>query len=182
MGKTKSKIAFFTLLDYKKEEKWLQKQHKVGLRLVKATVPCFYKFEECEPEDVVYQLDYNEEAMKNKDEYVQMFNDCGWEYITDINGYCYFRKPALQMVENEEIFSDDESKMDMIDRIFKGRMIPLLTIFFAIIIPQIFMQRSIDEPIAWGLFWVYIGLFVLYLLIFIDFAVKYAKLKKQINK
>lgn len=50
----------------------------------------------CTPEDVVYQLDYNEEGLTHKDEYVQMFRDCGWEYIQDFGGYSYFRKPGFR--------------------------------------------------------------------------------------
>ena len=37
-----------------------------------------YLFEKCEPEDVVYQLDYNPEGDGHKAAYVQMFEDCGW--------------------------------------------------------------------------------------------------------
>lgn len=40
-----------------------------------------YTFESCPPEDVIYQLDYNKEGLDHKDEYIQMFQDCGWEYV-----------------------------------------------------------------------------------------------------
>lgn len=181
MSKIKRKIAFFTIPDYKEEEEWLRKLHKSGLKLKKATLPCFYTFEKCEPEDVIYQLDYNEEGMKNKEEYVQMYKDCGWEHITDMNGYSYFRKPVSEMVEEEEIFSDDNSKMDMMERVFKGRMIPLFVFFFTIIIPQLYLNASIDEPINRFVFGLYIFLFVLYVVIFIKYAIKYTKLKKELK-
>lgn len=181
MSKIKRRLAFFTIPEYKKEEKWLEKLHRSGLKLKKATLPCFYTFEECEPEDVVYQLDYNEEGMKNKAEYVQMFKDCGWEHITDMAGYSYFRKPVSEMVEDEGIFSDDASKLDMIRRVFKGRMIPLLFIFFGIIIPQIFIQSSIDDPLAKVNLITFIVLFVFYLVLFIKFAIQYVKLKEKVK-
>lgn len=182
MGKIKRRLAFFTIPEYKKEEEWLKEQHKAGLKLVKATIPCFYTFEECEAEDVVYQLDYNEEGMKNKAEYVKMYEDCGWEYITDMAGYSYFRKPVSEMDGDEEIFSDDESKIDMIERVFKGRMIPLISIFFGLIIPQMIMQFSMGEPENLVLFGVFVLMFALYLTVFIKFGICYARLKKGAKK
>lgn len=32
---------------------------------------------------MIYQLDYNPDGKKNQEEYVQMFEDCGWEYLKD---------------------------------------------------------------------------------------------------
>ena len=46
-------------------------------------------------------------------EYVRMFEDCGWEYLTEFDGYNYFRKPADKMQQKEEIFCDDISRLDM---------------------------------------------------------------------
>ena len=54
----------------------LRTQHKDGWKFVKVTGIGIYHFEQCQPEDVIYQLDYNQEGLKNKQEYVQMFADC----------------------------------------------------------------------------------------------------------
>ena len=107
-----------------------------------------------------------------------MFEDCGWEYITDMAGYSYFRKPVVIMDGEEGIFCDDASRMDMIERVFKGRMIPLLVIFFAIIIPQLFLQSRMDYSGNFVLFYMYVALFVLYLSLFIKFGIQYMKLKR----
>jgi hypothetical protein len=181
MSDKKKKIAFFTIPEYKKEEEWLRENHRSGLKLVKATLPCFYTFEKCDPQDVVYQLDYNEEGMKNKEEYVKMYEDCGWEYITDMAGYSYFRKPVSEMLEDEEIFSDDQSKIDMIERVFKGKMIPLLTILFLIIIPQLFLQGSIDHILNHILFGFFLVMLILYAVLFIKFAIQYINLKRHLK-
>ena len=100
-----------------------------GWRFTKATLLGIYHFEKCEPEDVVYQLDYNPDGIAHKEQYVQMFKDCGWEYIQDYFGYSYFRKPASEMAGDEEIFCDDESRLEMVKRIFFTRMVPLIVIF-----------------------------------------------------
>ena len=67
----------------------------------------------------------------------------------------------------------------MIRRIFKGRMIPMLVIFFAIIIPQLFIQSFMDAPLARVNFVAFGVLFIVYLVTFIKFAIHYVKLKKD---
>ena len=159
-------------------------QHKKGWKLVGTLSPCLYKFEGCEPEDVVYQLDYNQEGLLHKEEYVQMFGDCGWEHITDMMGYSYFRKPLLQMQEEEEIFSDDASKLDMAKRVFKGKIIPLLIIFFLVIIPQLMILKGKHDLSDFEsfLFGIYIGLFAVYISVFMKYTLQYVKLKKKVGK
>ncbi len=181
MKDTTKKIAFFTITEYEKEQEWLSKWHRRGWKLTKATPPCFYKFERCEPDKVVYQLDYNKEGLEHKGEYIQMFADCGWEYVDEMLGYSYFRKPKDEMVGDEEIFCDDNSRMDMIERVFKGRMIPLLIILFLIIIPQIIMMSQGQDEVAMFLLGVFIGALIVYVTVFVDFAVKYIELKKRIG-
>lgn len=182
MARKKTKLGWFTVPEWKKEEEWLRKQHKKGWKLIKASVPCFYKFEECQPEDVIYQLDYNQEGMDHKGEYIQMFQDCGWEYVTDMMGYAYFRKPASEMSqEKEEIFCDEESRLEMMDRVYKGRMIPLIVIFCGVIVPQIVLQSQNDSIPGRMLLTAFVLMFVLYLTVFLKFAREYHKIKRGKN-
>ena len=136
MREKKTVFKWFTVAKYEEEQEYLRQMHQAGWKLVKVSFLGFYTFEKCEPEDVIYQLDYNQEREKGMAEYIQMFRDCGWEYICDFVGYSYFRKAASQMREDETIFSDDSSRLEMIGRVFKGRMVPLLIIFAAVICPQ----------------------------------------------
>ena len=182
MAKQKTKFGWFTIPEWEKEEVWLREQHKNGWKLIKVTPPGCYKFEQCEPEDVIYQLDYNQEGMNHISEYIQMFRDCGWEYVTDMMGYAYFRKPANEMVEDEGIFCDDESKIEMIERVYKGRMLPLIVIFCCCIMPQLFMQSHNNSEAGHVLFIVFVVLFVLYLSLFIKFAYQYWKVKNRKEK
>lgn len=180
MSKKRLKLGWFMVPDWKREEEWLRKQHRSGWALVSYFPPCFYTFQRCEPEDVVYQLDYNEQGLREKTSYVQMFRDCGWEYMFDGVGYSYFRKPASQMKNPEEIFCDEQSRLDMIRRVFKGRIVPLLILFFCVIIPQLFStyHRALDDRGMRWIFCLVIIMFVLYLIIFINFAAAYFKLRK----
>ena len=75
MGVKVRKFRWFSVPEWEKEEKWLRSQHSKGLKLVDAIIPGIYIFEKCTPEDVVYQLDFNQEGLENREEYVQMFKE-----------------------------------------------------------------------------------------------------------
>ena len=175
--KTKKQFKFFTIFEYEKEEDYLRDMHKRGWKFVKVTGLGVYHFEECEPQDVVYQLDYNREGLEHKEEYVKMFGDCGWEYIQDYAGFSYFRKPADLMNGDEEIFCDDESRLQMMERIYKGRLLPLGILFFACLLPQFFLNLlSFGNYTATVVLGMVIGL---YIGIFAAFAIKYFRYKHR---
>jgi hypothetical protein len=71
-----------------------------------------------------------------------MFEDCGWEYMQDYVGYSYFRKPANAMKGDEEIFCDESSRLAMMERVYKSRLIPLLVIFSACLLPQFVLNLT----------------------------------------
>lgn len=179
MRETKTVCKWFDITMEDQEAEYLRKMHKQGWKFVKYTTPVFYKFEKCEPEDVVYQLDYNKEACEHKSEYLQIFADCGWEYVDDVMGYTYFRKPLKEMDGEEKIFSDDLSELEMIERVYKGRMIPLLVIFLCIICPQLIIQSRSNYVGNTVLLVVYIVLFLVYLLLFYRFGKRYKELKER---
>ena len=97
----------------------------------------------------------------------------------DFNGYCYFRKPMAMMQQKEEIFCDDTSRLEMMQRIFYGRIIPLIAIFCCLIING---YMSTTEHGAHRLTIVFAVLMVLYMVIFLQFAVKYFFLPTEIKK
>ncbi len=176
----KKQFKYFTIMEYEKEEKYLQDMHCSGWKFVNVTGIGTYRFQKCEPEDVIYQLDYNQEGLKNKDEYIRMFNDCGWEYIQDFAGYSYFRKPVSEMNGEEAIFCDDESRFAMMQRVFKGRMLPLLIIFCCVLLPQFILNLCVyHNYIISVIDGVILGL---YLGVFGVFAFKYNEFKNKIRK
>lgn len=181
MRHSKTVFKWFSVFRYEQEQDYLRKMHNSGWKLTGVRFPGLYNFTECAPEDVVYQLDYNQEGVANKTEYVQMFSDCGWEYLFDFVGYSYFRKPVSQMQGNEEIFCDDESRLDMMKRVYKGRVIPLAVIFFCIIVPQF-----VSNILGYGggrMFSNFFGfLFVLYMCLFLAFGLQFYRYKKKVEK
>ena len=179
MSEIKKEMRWFSIMDYEKEGKYLSKRHLEGWKFKNVTFPGIYTFEKCKSESMVYQLDYNPEGLKNQSEYVRMFEDCGWEYVKEFGGYCYFRKPADMMQQKEEIFCDDISRLDMVNRIFRGRMIPLIVIFFSLIV-QTFI--SVTEHEGKGFAIVLAILLVIYGITFLMFAVKYFAFRKKVKQ
>ncbi len=183
------RVAFrsWTITDYDKEEEFLREQHREGWRFKKYLIPGFYLFDRCRPEDVVYRVDFDHAQKGEKSEYLQMYRDYGWEYIFEVNGFSFFRKPADGMEEKEtEIFSDDESRLEMVSRIFRRRMIPLLCVFLCFLLPQFFIQCMLwmeDGPAASMVLTIIFGvLFVLYVGLFIHCGRGIRRLRRKYKK
>lgn len=148
MNDRKTVIRFFTIADYEEEEVWLHDQHKNGWKFLKMIPPCFYIFEKCVPDDVVYRLDYKNNT--ENDGYFQIFGDYGWEYIGQCVGWLYFRKPLseTESVKDSEIFSDKESRIDVIDHVIKTRLLPVLIIFLCCVLPNLLKSTEDNEPFS----------------------------------
>lgn len=173
----KRQIKWFTIFEYEKEQEYLRKMHKAGWKLVKVNGLGMYHFEKCVPQDVVYQLDYNKDGLAHKDEYLKMFEDCGWEYIQDYVGYSYFRKAVVSGGVAEEIFCDEESRFQMMQRVMKGRMVPLLVIFFGLLLPQFLIQvLSVHNDLVATFVG---GVLAMYIAIFVMYFVKYSQYKRK---
>lgn len=117
-------------------------------------------------------FDYEKEQ-----DYLREMHKYGWEYLQDFFGYSYFRKPVDEYGMEDGIFCDEDSRFQMMQRVIKGRMLPLLIIFFAVLLPQLVMSLSngygyvVDTLIGF--------LFGLYLTIFAIGLVKYVKYKSR---
>lgn len=174
--KTKKEFKYFTIFNHEAEQEYLNDMHRHGWQLVKIGGIGTYHFEECEPEDVVYQLDYN----LNKDnEYFQMFKDCGWEFLFDFAQYSYFRKPKSEMQGEEEIFCDEQSRLDMMNRVIKGRMTPLLVLLCAVVLPQFILNIAVYHNL--GIAILYGAILALYVTIFLTCWKKREEYRKNLE-
>lgn len=184
MNDRKTTLKFFSIPGYKKEEQYLSEMHARGWELSHITFPGFYHFTRCTPEEVKYQLDFNQEGTAHHAQYVQMFRDCGWEYLMDYVGFSYFRKPVRDMQGDEDIFCDDESRLDLMKRIFRGRMLPLLILFFCSVLPQLFMNtlvHSVGGSAQTVIVILYFVIFWIYALIFVIYGVSYYQYEKRVR-
>lgn len=175
-----NKFRVFTIADFKEEEQWLREMHRAGWKLVGTIPPFLFRFESCEPEDMVYQLDFRTKQDGYGVEYRQMFEDCGWVYVDDCMSFRYFRKPVSQMKEIEGIFSDRASQVEMLGRIWKWRMLPIFVIFFGCILPQIHRTVTGRCPVDM-IFIMYCVFFLLYVWVILHVGIKFFRMKMNRN-
>ena len=147
-----------TIADYDREALYLGKMHAEGWKLKEVNysnlvVAVKYTFEKCQPEQVSYQLDFYPMKKSERASYLQLFKDCGWEHITNFNGFSYFRK-AHSEIESDaefEIYNDMAGKLDMVKRILIMRMLPILLLFSALL-PVFSKLLSGRGYFSWGMF------------------------------
>ncbi len=140
MMEKKVVYRIFTIADYEREALYFREMHAKGwkLRKVSYSILLFavkYTFEKCQPEQVSYQLDFYPMKKSERASYLQLFKDCGWEHITDFNGFSYFRKlhSGIESDAEFEIYNDAAGKLAMVKRILTRRMFPILLLFLALL-------------------------------------------------
>ncbi len=140
MMEKKIVYRIFTIADYEREALYFREMHAKGwkLRKVSYSILLFavkYTFEKCHPEQVSYQLDFYPMEKSERASYLQLFKDCGWEHITDFNGFSYFRKlhSGIESDAEFEIYNDAAGKLAMVKRILTRRMLPILLLFLALL-------------------------------------------------
>ena len=155
MMEKKIVYRIFTIADYEREALYFREMHAKGwkLRKVSYSILLFavkYTFEKCHPEQVSYQLDFYPMEKSDRVSYLQLFKDCGWEYITDFNSFSYFRKVRSKIESNAEfeIYNDAAGKLAMVNRILRLRLVPVL-LLLAINIP--FLLNLLNRSKAFDL-------------------------------
>ena len=151
-----------TIADYDREALYLRKMHAEGwkLRKVSYSILLFavkYTFEKCQPEQVSFQLDFYPMKKSERASYLQLFKDCGWEHITDFNGFSYFRKlhSGIESDAEFEIYNDAAGKLAMVKRILTRRMLPILLLFLALL-PVFSKFVSGGSSFSWVVFLIFI--------------------------
>ena len=161
----------FTIADYDREALYLRKMHAEGWKLKEVSysnlvVAVKYTFEKCQPEQVSYQLDLYPMKKSERASYLQLFKDCGWEHITDFNGFSYFRKlhSGIESDAEFEIYNDAFGKLAVVKRILIIRMIPILLLFlliFSALLPVFSKFVSGGSSFSWDMFLIVLIDFVL---------------------
>lgn len=158
MMEKKIVYRIFTIADYEREALYFREMHAKGwkLRKVSYSILLFavkYTFEKCQPEQVSYQLDFYPMKKSERASYLQLFKDCGWEHITDFNGFSYFRKLHSEIESDAEfeIYNDAAGKLAMVKRILTRRMLPILLLFLALL-PVFLQSVSGGSSFSWEKF------------------------------
>jgi hypothetical protein len=138
-GRHVRKFKVFPAWRDDKEEAWLRGMAQKGFHLTQPLFPCVYTFVRGAPADIAYRLDYVPRVSGDEFEvYLQVFRDADWEYLGQMAGWQYFRKP-VRAGEVPEIFTDSESKIRKYRRLL-GYLVIFLPMLFVLI------TRSDDRP------------------------------------
>ncbi len=101
-----------------------------------------YTFKKGEPCRNAYRLDYMLMKKDQTDEYLQIFQDAGWEYVGEMSNWRYWRKRVMNG-ETAEIFTDNESKIKKYQRMLV--IMVFFLIFLTFIGTNMFINRAWTE-------------------------------------
>lgn len=116
----KTEIRFFLAHEFDKEAKYLSDMAAKGWMICGGRAPV-YKFKKIEPQDLIFQLDYQDNS-KNDENYKQIFFDSGWQLAHTMaisNGMWYYFCKKATGTSADVIYTDNESKLGMINRVIK---------------------------------------------------------------
>ena len=175
----------FTIADYEREALYFREMHAKGwkLRKVGYSILLFavkYTFEKCHPGQVSYQLDFYPMEKSERASYLQLFKDCGWEHITDFNGFSYFRKLHSEIESDAEfeIYNDAVGKLAMVKRILTRRMFPILLLFLALL-PVFSKFVTGGSSFSWEVFLIFIIDWVLLIVFSIQISYIFWRLSQK---
>ena len=138
--------------DDEKEEAWLREMAQQGWHMSAASHAPWYVFEQGEPRDVVYRIDFHTTGKGNAD-YLQLFEDAGWEHVGENLGWQYFRQPVRDG-RSPEIFTDNESKVQKYERLL-ALLVALLPLYIPL--SMIDTHRLWIEVVGVAFLLLYIG-------------------------
>ncbi len=169
-----TKTKWFWAWQDEKEEAWLTEMAHQGLHLDDVPFPGRYQFKSGEPADYIYRLDHQSLGAKDKDSYLQLFADAGWENIGEMGGWMYFRYKVTNG-EAPEIYSDLASKIGKYQRVML-----YLVIFLPI---MLLLMNNLSAADSSGPFFIILeGLSALLMLLYafgmIQLFIRINKLKK----
>ncbi len=134
------KFRWFWAWQDEREEAWLAEMSREGWHLLKVRIPCLYNFQKGEPKHYVYRLDFQTSGRKDRNAYLQLFRDAGWEHLGNMSTWEYFRKKA-RPGEEPEIFTDPESKIQKYERVIA---------FIVLFLPILLLPLWPDNPGPFG--------------------------------
>lgn len=117
MGNIVAKL--FLATQHEKEEEWLNFMSSQGKAMKRYIFPCFYKFEDCEPNEYTYRIQMLDDmpySSKSR-EYIEFLEDADIEMVDSYLKWVYFKKKTKDGSFN--LFSDLGSKINHYKRIFR---------------------------------------------------------------
>ena len=113
MTRKKSIWRLFLAYEDQNQEAWLEALAQQGWHLSRPGLFRF-TFTQGEPSLNRYRLDYQMLRGRQRDEYLDLFRDAGWDLLGEVSNRYYFK--ARTDAFCPEVFSDPESRRDRIRR------------------------------------------------------------------
>ncbi len=165
-----------------KEIEFLEKMAIDGYKLVKVQLGK-YTFEETEPRKIVYQLDFVNLHRRNEDDYLQMYEDSGWNLSHKFGGWYYFSRDFDDGIDRS-IFNNNETKKEK----YKKLILFLILTGFPLYYQVLFMFPNMDPnkltfPNFYFFFRIIVIVFTsLHLYALVRIAIVYNRLNSGINE
>lgn len=98
------------MVDFEKEERWLNKMAAQGLALVNYTF-LTYTFEACEPGEYIYRIEYFGKSANSAEgeSYISFLEEASVEHVCNYTHWIYFRRKATE--GPFDLYSDIDSKL-----------------------------------------------------------------------
>jgi len=126
-----TKTKWFWAWQDDKQEAWLEEMSRDGLHLRAIKPFGRYVFEPGEARKYTYRLDFDKTSGKDSD-YFELIQDAGWERITEVAGWQYWRTESAE-AKTPEIFTDTESKIRKYKRLILGLASPAPALFVIVL-------------------------------------------------
>lgn len=136
----KQVTRFFGTWAADKETEWLNRMARQGWYLHDLQF-LTYRFRLAESSNTVYQLDYQVVAKENWQDYLELFAEAGWTYVTSITNWHYFRADG-DRAEIQPLHTDNASKIAMLKRLLTTLLATgWMPIFIAMMVFSQFDER-----------------------------------------
>ena len=129
MKKTVNKLFWVWQSD--KEKAFLEEMVLQGYRLIRVGFGT-YDFRKSDPQKRVYQFDFKGLNKMPEDEYLQLYEDSGWDLDGKFGGWYYFSKTVTDEEIDLSIFNDIASKKAKYRRLLIYLMVVGFPIYYQI--------------------------------------------------
>ena len=102
MSRISVRFRPFPVWNSEGELRWLEDLASRGYRLVKSFNPLYF-FKRGEPESVRYCHGFGRVKSRDRDEYLQLYADAGWQHVSSWVGWHYFKSSVATASDMDRI-------------------------------------------------------------------------------
>ncbi len=116
-----------------KEEIFLEEMAAEGFKLVDVSIGK-YMFIKDDPKKIRYQLDFKGLTKMKEAEYLQLYEDAGWECVSRLGSWYYFAREYDEETPDISIFNDNKSRLEKYRRLILFLVITGFPLYYNVVI------------------------------------------------